>query len=176
LQSALQKASHENGETVIAANYAGASGIHFYNLLLQHLNITKGCPHSNCVSRDNAPDENGLSYRIKDYKTFNGNTVYSYKLDNGQFILNDGTFIMIEEYGPLISVDVNGYKKKPNKWGWDLFTFQLMNDGKLLPMGAEGTMFTDKNTYCSQTSTNAENGIACAYYAFTDENFWKELK
>lgn len=36
----------------------------------------------------------------------------------------------------LISVDVNGYSKKPNRLGKDLFMFQVSDTGKLLPMGA----------------------------------------
>ena len=76
----------------------------------------------------------------------------------------------------FITVDVNGYKKKPNAWGHDLFTFQIMNDsGKLIPMGADGTVFTDLNTYCSSTSTNAQNGIACTYKALTDKDYFNNL-
>ena len=59
---------------------------------------------------------------------------------------------------------------------YDLFTFQIMNDsGKLIPMGADGTVFTDLNTYCSSTSTNAQNGIACTYKALTDKDYFNNL-
>lgn len=51
-----------------------------------------------------------------------------------------------------------------------------MNDsGKLLPMGADGTTFTDLSTYCSATSTNAQNGIACTYKALTDKDYFNSL-
>ena len=73
----------------------------------------------------------------------------------------------------LISVDVNGIYKKPNRWGHDLFTFQIMDDGKLLPMGAEGTKY--KSDYCSLTSSDGSNGIGCTYKALTDKNYFKNL-
>lgn len=87
----------------------------------------------------------------------------------------DGSLILIEYSTSLIIVDVNGYLKNPNRWGYDLFTFQLMNDGRLLPMGAPGTEYTDKNRYCSTTSTEQFNGIACTYYALTDKSYFKNL-
>lgn len=75
----------------------------------------------------------------------------------------------------FITVDVNGIKKKPNLWGHDLFTFQVMDDGKILPMGAEGTLYTDENAYCSKSSNNGLNGIGCTYKALNDKSFWKNL-
>jgi len=73
----------------------------------------------------------------------------------------------------LISVDVNGPNKKPNRWGHDLFTFQVMDNGKLLPMGAEGTAYDE--SYCSKSSTNDRNGIGCTYRALTDKDYFKNL-
>ena len=49
------------------------------------------------------------------------------------------------------------------------------DSGKLLPMGADGTTFTDLSTYCSATSTNAQNGIACTYKALTDKDYFNSL-
>jgi len=73
----------------------------------------------------------------------------------------------------FISVDVNGHNKKPNRWGHDLFTFQVMDNGKLLPMGAEGTAYDER--YCSTTSSNGYNGIGCTYKALTDKDYFKNL-
>jgi hypothetical protein len=84
--------------------------------------------------------------------------------DDGQFVLNDGSFIFIENYNSskYISVDVNGYAKKPNRLGRDLFMFQLMDNGELLPMGAKGTdYYSATNEYCSNTSTHNMNGAGC---------------
>lgn len=112
------------------------------------------------------------------YKTFSGNPAREILFDDGQLILNDGSQLFFENSGgykaPVyVSIDVNGYNKLPNKWGEDLFTFQLMDDGKLLPMGAEGTFYNSEETYCNKTSTSAINGIACANRAIYDSSFWK---
>lgn len=112
------------------------------------------------------------------YKTFSGNPARENLFDDGQLILNDGSQLFFENIGgykaPVyVSIDVNGYNKLPNKWGEDLFTFQLMDDGKLLPMGADGTDSKNKETYCSRTSLNIFNGIACANRAIYDSSFWK---
>ncbi len=113
------------------------------------------------------------------YKSYNGNTILLSVFDDGQFVLNDGSLILLENvrygYGVLISVDVNGYNKRPNRWGHDLFTFQLMNDGRILPMGAEDSLYTDMNTYCSSNSTHLYNGIACTYRALTEKDYFKNL-
>ena len=111
------------------------------------------------------------------YKTYSSNIAKEDLFDDGQIILNDGSHLLFENmgngYNVFVSIDVNGYKKLPNKWGEDVFTFQLMNDGKLLPMGAEGTSFRNTATYCSKTSSNVYNGIACANRAIYDSSFWK---
>lgn len=122
-------------------------------------------------------EENNHISRI--YKTYNNNNLNLGLLDDGQFVIKDGALILIENSGDvsdrrrLISVDVNGISKKPNKWGHDLFTFQLMNNGKILPMGASGTIWG--NEYCSTTSASNINGIGCTYRALTDKDYWKNL-
>ena len=120
---------------------------------------------------------------ISKYRTLNDQNIANLSFfDDGQFILVDGSSIFIENAtnsDPLhvfISVDVNGPNKRPNQWGHDLFTFQLMDDGKIIPMGAPGTEYTNTNSYCTLgPSSNKNNGIACTYYALTDKNYWKNL-
>lgn len=77
-----------------------------------------------------------------------------------------------------ISVDINGKNKMPNRWGWDLFTFELTNDG-LLPLGAPGTTATYSNKpedYCNiNQNTKNENGATCSYFAITNQDYFKEL-
>ena len=114
------------------------------------------------------------------YKTFNGQINRIIALfDDGQFVIEDGSIILIEDMQgskyKFISVDVNGRNKNPNRWGYDLFTFELMDNGQILPMGAPETRYTDKNEYCSQTSTNVYNGIACTYYAINEKNYFTNL-
>ena len=77
--------------------------------------------------------------------------------------------------GPLyISVDVNGYNKNPNRFGHDLFMFQIDDKGKLLPMGLSGTTYYD-DEYCSATSTNKMNGAGCTHKALTEKDYFKNL-
>ena len=112
------------------------------------------------------------SKNYNEYKNYNGtNTLYHYLFDDGQFVLNDGSFIMIENPAGsanrvFITVDVNGHGKKPNRLGKDLFMFQVSNEGKLLPMGAENTYYP-ADTYCSKTSDSDLNGAGCTVKVLT---------
>ena len=113
------------------------------------------------------------------YRNFNGtNSMDGQLFDDGQFVINDGSLVMIENmsnsFNNFISIDVNGYRKRPNRLGQDVFMFQIMPDGKLLPMGMEGTTY-DKNTYCSLTSTNNMNGAGCTVKALSEKDFFKNL-
>ena len=119
---------------------------------------------------------------FKNYKTYNkSQTIKTDIFDDGQFILQDGTLILIENPYSVgnrqifISVDVNGMNKKPNIYGRDLFTFQITNDGKLLPMGADGTKYTDMDKYCSKDSNDRLNGIACAARALNDPDYFEKM-
>ncbi len=95
--------------------------------------------------------------------------------DDGQFILNDGTLILIENNDlDFISVDINGLHKKPNRLGVDLFMFEVRNNGILMPMGAEDTYF-DEETFCSETSTSDMNGAGCTHKALYDKDYFKNL-
>lgn len=96
------------------------------------------------------------------YKTLNSSSdIYMNIFDDGQFVLNDSSLVLLENAGSniFISVDVNGYNKRPNKLGIDLFMFEINDDGALLPMGANGTYYYRANDeYCSWTSKNKQNG------------------
>lgn len=105
------------------------------SVLFKYMNSIKDCNTDNCVTASSFSDV---------YKTYNGNNANGYRFNDGQFILSDGSMIFIEGNYTYISVDVKGYKKKPNRLGKDLFTFLLLNNGKLLPMGAVGTSLTMK--------------------------------
>ncbi len=181
IQKALQMYQAEHGEPLIPVN-TGAQ-LHansLYALIKPYFEILYECGFSyitKCMPLSEGEEKDGMS-RI--YKTYNNSTfIKLVYLDDGQFVLKDGALILIENPGDLqdknrfISVDVNGIEKKPNKWGHDLFTFQLMSNGKLLPMGASGTRFGDE--YCSRVSTDKNNGIGCTYRALTDKDYWKNL-
>ena len=129
----------------------------------------------------------GLGTNFYDCVRGGGSPYYNYNntakpdtglLNDGQFITADGMMYLFENSRNgkyiFVSVDVNGYKRLPNKWGHDLFTFELTDDGKLLPMGAVGTRYEgQENIYCSKTSSDNLNGIACTNRALYDQSFWK---
>ncbi|MBO5434351.1 hypothetical protein J6A31_00820, partial [bacterium] len=91
----------------------------------------------------------------------------------------DGTLILLDLSNKqrfYISVDVNGYNKRPNILGQDLFMFQVNEKGDLLPMGVKDTdYYSETNEYCSYTSTDPMNGAGCTYKALNDKEFFKNL-
>ena len=102
--------------------------------------------------------------------------------DNGQFYTMDGALITFEKRATdskvIISVDVNGRAKRPNAFGHDLFMFQIIDKGPvgvLVPMGAEGTLYENEETYCSKTSSNGLNGAACTIKALYDPKYFTTL-
>ena len=126
--------------------------------------------HSGLVSKDFDVEEiNNAMAKYKNY-TQQRPLILNF-FDDGQFVLSDGTLILINDSGPmLISIDVNGMNKGPNVYGRDLFSFEITNAGKLLPVGAKGTI----DWPCSKSSTSYYNGGGCAYYAITDPNYFKK--
>ncbi len=138
------------------------------NNLVKYMNVMYDCGQGSfdetaCLPNMGSNDERNS----KIYKNYNGsNDIELSNFDGGQFVLSDESLILCDTYGssgsiPFISVDVNGFGKKPNRLGKDLFMFQLMENGKLLPMGANGTIYLEDYGYCSNTSTNKNNGAAC---------------
>ena len=176
MQQALNKMSVDAGETIIPGTLTRTD---FKNKLMKNYIILKDCGYGSfeakaCIANFGV-DVEGTSLS---YTTLNGKKASLRLFDDGQFITADGSMYMLENNsGPIyISVDVNGFEKRPNKWGYDLFTFQLTKDGKLLPMGAEGTNYYDEtNAFCSKTSTHEYNGIGCTYDALYKKEYWKQL-
>lgn len=129
--------------------------------------------------RDGADKQKQCAYVNHPYKTYNGSSLSIARFDDGQFVLQDGSLILIEDMvgGPyeLISVDINGRNKNPNKWGHDIFTFEITKDGAIIPSGAPSSSFKNKSKYCSPTSTDPYNGIGCTYYALNDKYYFNNL-
>lgn len=167
-QQALVMMSAYEGE--VNSNYSSRT---FASLYLKYFNNAIFCGYGTSLNKPCA--------KTSDYKNYNNTSAINEAyLDDGQFLLPDGMIVFIQnENGDAdrtntlcITIDVNG-AKRPNKWGHDLFTFQLMNNGQLVPMGQEGTDFYEKE--CSETSTSSRNGIGCTYKALTDADYWKKL-
>lgn len=181
IQQGLSRMVADRGCEVKPEDFSGQGS--FYNEFKKYFNKIYDCSatapdESVCMSRANAHGNEDGVYNDTTYKTFNGKQLHSNPFDDGQFVLPSGMLVMIENpggtYNVYISVDINGKKKKPNRLGHDLFTFQLMQNGKLLPMGVDGTIYTPED-FCSPTSSSNVNGIACTYKALTDKNYWKNL-
>lgn len=173
LQAAYNQMTYDEGQIVNVTNYPNNS---FMTKFKKYFKVSKDCSNTSC--EQGTTDENGINNVSNHYKTYNNYKLSNGYLDDGQVFVSDGMFIMVENMrggnNLFISVDVNGYNKRPNRWGHDLFTFQVMDNGKILPMGAEGTNFK-ANTHCSPTSTGMTNGIGCTYSALTDKNYFKKL-
>lgn len=155
-------------------------------VLMRYLKIARDCGQGNydieaCIP--NMESASGNSSKV--YKNLTGTTTIALRnFDDGQFIMNDGSLVLIENASNsdpnqgaiFISVDVNGFLKNPNRLGQDLFMFQLDSKGTLLPMGADGTKYySETDEYCSVTSTNSMNGAGCTYNALTDKDYFKNL-
>lgn len=182
LSEALKMYEQENGFPVTPAKLGV---LELKPILMKYIKIVKDCgmgavdgekaciPHKDYVSD---PDN------YKDiYITYNGQNTLNYSFyDDGQFIMNNGMLILINNPGGAtqaltISVDVNGYNKKPNRLGQDLFMFQITNNGILLPMGAKGTTYSDISQYCSKTSIDKGNGMGCTEKALYEKGFFNDL-
>lgn len=177
LQQSFDMYQAEHGERLkpeIIGKHELKSAIIKYFSVLIDCGFGAGDADKACIPAYEVGNENYKGY----YKTYNKNIMRLALLDDGQFILKDGSTIFIENFAEnvvFISVDVNGYRKNPNQWGHDLFTFQLMKDGSILPAGAPETLYNNKNTYCSATSTNSYNGVGCTYYAINDKDYFNNL-
>lgn len=166
IQNVLIRMEMEKGEPY-TRNSSSATRT-FKKEFVKYFKIIKDCNFEDCLKVN---DKNVYKDLTNKYDTF---TKF---IDDGQFILHDGTMIMLNDAANeplLISFDVNGPYKKPNRYGQDLFTFQIMENGKLLPMGADGTWYTDEN-FCSTEKGDIKNGLTCAYRAVTEPDYFKKL-
>lgn len=153
----------------------------FYKAFMKYLQAPFDCGYAEFIK--NSPCYHYIPYgtdNAKPYVSLDGNsTVNGNWFDDGQIALQDGTLLLFENPKSFanniwITVDLNGYNNKPNKWGYDLFTFQFI-DGELKTMGAQGTTYTDMSRYCNLETTNGMNGIACAQKAKEDSEYFKKL-
>lgn len=164
-----------NNTTVDPASYSsGTKSI--YSELKNVLKISVDCGNHTAYSNPQNPQICNID---STYKTKSSKSISTSLFDDGSFILKNGMLVATEDggedHGVLISVDINGKNKPPNKLGWDVFTFELTTND-LLPAGAPGTTDeTNRSKYCSDTGTDNINGLTCAYYAIYDEEYFKNI-
>ena len=177
ISQALEFMKADIGEDVYPINYPARTFAPEYSKYFKSL---KSVGISGIISGTHEEGDTSTDSVFENYKTYSmSQTIKTEFFDDGQILLSDGTLILIENPNHVlpqiyITIDVNGPNKKPNVWGRDLFTFQIISDGKLLPMGMDGTAYTDMNKYCSKNSNERINGIACTAKALTDFNFFKK--
>lgn len=182
ISQAIQRMNADKG---FVANYNSYDipSREFANTFMKYFITSKNCGAAGC-STYNDDDSNYLTK----YKTYNGNYGNAMWFDDGQYIVSDGMFIAINHYNAgnkiLIAADINGINKKPNRYGHDFFVFQILDDGKFLPLGAAGTQaggagwYSSSNTpeeLCSLKSSSPVNGFTCGYFASTDKSFFMNL-
>ena len=139
------------------------------------------------------------------YKNYTGNYTYTwnhadlgspYSSYSGIFILSDGSSMSMQLTSNRIwfVVDINGPYKRPNRQGYDLFTFYIDKKKPVLQLHKQVKLYTPEElatmsySYlsghpCSENSSQEYNGVGCAWYAFHDINpddsskpYWKSLK
>lgn len=132
---------------------------------------TNGAP---CLQTREASLEGYKTYKNYNRKS-NASMVY---FDDGQIAMQDGTLLLFENTDGsggqiFITVDLNGFNNPPNQWGYDLFTFQLI-DNELRPMGNSKTKYKSDN-YCNLSNNSGYNGIACTQVAIDDPDYFKKM-
>ena len=185
LQQTLLRIYMEEGIAIVAENYTRED---IKRLFINNIKGLRNCQGCGAVNEDN-DNNTGTIYTISGYRTLNNKKVNANYLDDAILQFDDGRRLFIERpnqnadlpdgYGGgkdqfFISIDINGFQNRPNRWGADLFTFMVMPDGKLLPMGSKETKFSE-DTYCSAASTSKYNGIGCTYKALTEKDYFKKI-
>ncbi len=160
--------------------YGKTAETKFYRTFMNYLQAPMDCGSYAAGFKKISPCYDVSSYiQMKPYKTYNNkSSTPIIILDDGQIVLQDGSQLFFENAVSnnyiWISVDLNGYNNPPNRWGYDLFTFQFL-DGELRPMGNSKTQYNNMDAYCSKDSNSAYNGIACAQKAKDDTDYFKKI-
>ena len=156
-----------------------------YKTFARYLTNATDCGGYSDNSSTNKKRPDGCySYKIsgeyKDgYKKLTGNTYVGDGLfNNGQILLHDGTLIFFDDSpayegwkGTVIYVDINGYKNKPNRLGYDFFAFEIV-DGTLYAMGDIKTTCPDnKDKDCNCTKIG--EGTTCSARAKSNSDYFK---
>lgn len=105
-------------------------------------------------------------------------TKYIYPKSGYIFSLPNETYSNIRtDDCPIISIDINGYKK-PNIEGIDIFLFIFDKNGKLLPYGSKNykELGWELPYWYGPSSCCSINSKSCAYYAIINTHPTKPQK
>ncbi len=149
ISQAFTKLRIENGSFQFILD--GTSNV-TYEALKEQMNIVNDCGYWS---------DQGSCYLYDDfdYVDMDGTSMDPDNFDDGQFVLADGAFIMIEDHSTsseedIVWVDVNGHNKGPNTLGKDLFAIRVLKD-KIVPAGATDSDVSLSTCESTGNTTNA---------------------
>lgn len=139
-----------------------------------------------------APDYSPNNAAISGYRTYDGKQEVPFTFfDDGLIDLSNSMSIYAETWGVstylILSIDINGYNKRPNRLGYDVFSFVVSPNDVLLPIGSEiaaqyiggGMVGSDSDNpekFCNPNGSSSNlNGIGCAYKAASEKDYFKNL-
>lgn len=174
MSQAVMNMKNEEGQIWAAYNYRdnfGRTGYDpyksFQTAIEKYFKKAQDCGANSCVPN--------ATY----YQNYSNTSSFcdSTNLSQKQFYLPDGTLIFPMIYGSPNTVvglwaDINGYQKKPNRAGYDLFFFEITPNDTLVPAGGPNAHWANS---CSSSATDAWNGLGCSIKVFTDVNYFKNL-
>lgn len=150
----------------------------FYKVMMPYFQGTIDCGYSAGENKKMLPCYY-WSTEKDFYKSLDGKTnIIRNYFDDGQFALQDGALFLFENamntHRLWLSIDINGFNNPPNRWGYDLFTFDFQDDG-LIPMGNQKTIYNNKDLYCNINKSSEMNGIGCTQEALNNPDYFKEI-
>ena len=142
--------------SVLPSSYTTSQSL--YKALKNYHRVTIDCGDYSAANKNTSVcigySGGNTNDKFDNYYIYNKNSqtkAYMNLFDDGSFVINNGMLIAFENPGGVtngnpnpmfISVDINGKNKLPNRYGWDLFTFELTKTG-LLPLGADHLALCD---------------------------------
>mgnify|MGYP004459139779 FL=1 len=184
LSQALLLYEYENGTPFIIDKKIATKNTELLKKeLIKNIKVAKDCGkgYDSVSSKACIPiikTENEMDTNL--YQTYNKKAnLISFYSGQEQFVMNDNTLVILGysyEINPyiFIYIDVNGFNKKPNRFGYDLFLFELNSKGKLLLGGEDGT-FWKWCQCCSKNSDYPMNGATCTVKALSEDDYFKKL-
>lgn len=175
----LRQALSILSQAVLFANFESDFEKHadsYYFYLVDTLN--KKFESINCRRSDERVCHIGPYYSMNN-KAIMSDMIYK----KGEKIVIDNILFMVNKprYSGdalLVTVDTNGGNIKPNRLGYDVFVFQIINN-RIRAMGNKGTLypFGKYEFYCDDRSTSKDDllGVNCAYNAFFDKDYFSKL-
>lgn len=125
----------ENGAS---AGYHTSQCSDFWTIFLSKMNIIQKCEGESCYpvykTRAQVLSQGGTTLKNNNCTFLLANYPYAYMLADGSILrISDKNVTGDGTYWIYFVLDVNG-KKKPNKWGYDLFYMGLSNDSGSKPV------------------------------------------